>query len=207
MTNDLKIPRELLEQALSGEKVRPTLEGRNNTCIGCGNWMPYGHQEAHEHEDGCPEEIAAKRRHWTSQIRALLAAPVVESQPVRYPTLASLLADLPDGYNKDDVAFGWNECVDNTSPPAPVVESKEPVAWICHGPKGSGLVALQWSHLPPPVGLERKIPLRAEPPAPMAVVLPERNALNTYNSHDWDEGYADGWGAYDAELKRLNPSL
>ncbi len=47
----------------------------------------------------------------------------------------------------------------------------EPVAWICHGPKGSGLVALQWSHLPPPAGLERKIPLRAEQPAPVAVLM------------------------------------
>jgi len=56
---------------------------------------------------------------------------------------------------------------------APVVESQEPVAWICHGPKGSGLVALQWSHLPPPVGLERKIPLRAEQPAPIECGAPK----------------------------------
>ena len=160
MTNDIKISRELLEQALSGEKVRPTLEGRNNTCIGCGNWMPYGHQEAHEHEDGCPEEIAAKRRHWTSQIRALLAAPVVESQ--------------------------------------------EPVAWMTVHPNGmKGLFFPSENIDPSPYDK----PLYTSPPAPVAVVLPERNTLNTYNSHDWDEGYTDGWGAYDAELKRLNPSL
>ncbi|UNM22861.1 DUF4406 domain-containing protein [Pseudomonas sp. ArH3a] len=47
----------------------------------------------------------------------------------------------------------------------------------------------------------------AEQPAPVAVVLPERKSVNTHNSHDWDEGYADGWVAYDTELKRLNPSL
>lgn len=47
----------------------------------------------------------------------------------------------------------------------------------------------------------------AERPAPVAVVLPERKSVNTHNSHDWDEGHADGWVAYDTELKRLNPSL
>ncbi|WP_144401842.1 hypothetical protein [Pseudomonas lactis] len=47
----------------------------------------------------------------------------------------------------------------------------------------------------------------AEQPAPVAVVLPERKSVNTHNSHDWDEGHTDGWNAYDAELKRLNPSL
>ena len=41
----------------------------------------------------------------------------------------------------------------------------EPVAWICHGPEGSGLVALQWSHLPTPTGLVRKIGLCLEQPA------------------------------------------
>lgn len=46
-----------------------------------------------------------------------------------------------------------------------------------------------------------------EQPAPVAVVLPERKSVNTHNSHDWDEGHTDGWKAYDAELKRLNPSL
>ena len=46
-----------------------------------------------------------------------------------------------------------------------------------------------------------------EQPAPVAVVLPARNTLNTLNSHDWDEGYSDGWTAYDSELKRLNPYL
>lgn len=45
----------------------------------------------------------------------------------------------------------------------------EPVAWICHGPEGSGLVALQWSHLPTPKGMVRKIGLCAEQPAPVAV--------------------------------------
>lgn len=42
---------------------------------------------------------------------------------------------------------------------------------------------------------------------PAAVVLPERKAARSHNSHDWDEGYSDGWKAYDDELKRLNPSL
>lgn len=50
-------------------------------------------------------------------------------------------------------------------------------------------------------------PLYAEQPAPVAVVLPERKSVNTHNSHDWDEGYTDGWVAYDTALKRLNPSL
>lgn len=50
-------------------------------------------------------------------------------------------------------------------------------------------------------------PMSAEQPAPVAVVLPERKSVNTHNSHDWDEGHTDGWKAYDAELKRLNPSL
>lgn len=34
-------------------------------------------------------------------------------EPVVKLTLSELLADLPDGYSKDDVAFGWHECVDN----------------------------------------------------------------------------------------------
>ncbi|NWA81659.1 hypothetical protein [Pseudomonas sp. D2002] len=47
----------------------------------------------------------------------------------------------------------------------------EPVAWICHGPEGSGLVALQWSHLPTPTGLVRKIGLCLEQPAPAPAPL------------------------------------
>ncbi|KAA0944856.1 hypothetical protein FQ186_29125 [Pseudomonas sp. ANT_H14] len=73
-------PRELLEQAVAGEEVRPRLEGRNNTCVGCGNWMPYSHPDAHEHEDGCPEEDAAKRRHWVNQLRTLLDAPASDME-------------------------------------------------------------------------------------------------------------------------------
>ncbi|MBK3510768.1 hypothetical protein [Pseudomonas sp. MF6747] len=46
----------------------------------------------------------------------------------------------------------------------------EPVAWICHGPEGSGLAALQWSHLPTPPGLVRKIGLYAEQPALVATI-------------------------------------
>ncbi|QIB08968.1 hypothetical protein GZ982_30195 (plasmid) [Pseudomonas fluorescens] len=44
-------------------------------------------------------------------------------------------------------------------------------------------------------------------PAPVAMVLPERKVGNPHNSHDWDEGYADGWAGYEAELKRLNQAL
>ncbi|WP_138725736.1 MULTISPECIES: hypothetical protein [Pseudomonas] len=55
--------------------------------------------------------------------------------------------------------------------------------------------------------VEKLGPLYAKQPAPVAVVLPERKSVNTHNSHDWDEGHADGWVAYDTELKRLNPSL
>lgn len=58
------------------------------------------------------------------ELRALLDAPAKPVEPVAYPTLSALLADLPEGYNKDDVAFGWNECVDNhrcsAAQPAPV---------------------------------------------------------------------------------------
>ena len=56
-------------------------------------------------------------------------------------------------------------------------------------------------------GTHQVVPLYAEQPAPVAVVLPERKSVNTHNSHDWDEGYTDGWVAYDTALKRLNPSL
>jgi hypothetical protein len=44
-------------------------------------------------------------------------------------------------------------------------------------------------------------------PAPVAVVMPTQRGVPTHNSHDWDEGYNDGWKAYGDELKRLNPSL
>ncbi|MEX2901362.1 hypothetical protein AB3967_08530 [Pseudomonas rhodesiae] len=57
------------------------------------------------------------------------------------------------------------------------------------------------------LGFTDEIPLYAEQTAPVAVVMPERKSVNTHNSHDWDEGHADGWAAYDTELKRLNPSL
>lgn len=81
----------------------------------------------------------------------------------------------------------------------------EPVAWAWVDEKGEHGVTHRWDvakHLPYFVK-----PLYAEQPAPVAVVLPERKSVNTHNSHDWDEGHTDGWNAYDAELKRLNPSL
>lgn len=71
------VPRELLEQALSGSPVKPTLV--DYCCVGCGNWMPHGHPEAHEHEDGCLEEVEAERRHWTTRLRDLLANADVSS--------------------------------------------------------------------------------------------------------------------------------
>ena len=81
----------------------------------------------------------------------------------------------------------------------------KPVAWICHGPEGSGLVALQWSHLPTPPGLVRKIGLCLEQPAPVAVVLPERREVAGVGGHAY---YIPvGWNACLDELKRLNPSL
>ena len=57
--------------------------------------------------------LAGGRQCDREQLRALLDAPAKPVEPVAYPTLSALLADLPEGYNKDDVAFGWNECVDN----------------------------------------------------------------------------------------------
>lgn len=91
MTNNtqlVSVPRELLEEALSGVCSKPKLD-RNYCCVGCGNWMPYKHPEAHEHSDECPEEIAAIERHWSSRLSAILAAPAedvraVVEEPVGY---------------------------------------------------------------------------------------------------------------------------
>ena len=49
-----------------------------------------------------------------------------------------------------------------------------------------------------------EIPLYAEPPAPVAVVMPERMSRQQVinNTH-----YSEGWNACLDELKRLNPSL
>ncbi|WP_443701303.1 hypothetical protein [Pseudomonas sp.] len=54
----------------------------------------------------------------------------LQGEPVACLTLSALLADLPDGYNKDDVAFGWNECIDNYRHPA---EQPAPVAVVPDG--------------------------------------------------------------------------
>ena len=71
--------------------------------------------------------------------------------------------------------------------------------------KPSGKLAFAYATI---ANLEEKIArIEAAQPAPVAVVLPERKSVNTHNSHDWDEGYTDGWVAYDTALKRLNPSL
>lgn len=63
------------------------------------------------------------------------------------------------------------------------------------------------------------VPLYAEPPAPVAVVLPERKSdpeePNDFDRYDLGEvstfsefrGVVEGWNACLDELKRLNPSL
>ncbi|OEC54778.1 hypothetical protein A7K61_28215 [Pseudomonas sp. AP42] len=80
-----------------------------------------------------------------------------------------------------------------------------PVAWLNVATghvTTSAVVVMDWDD-----EKEQVQSLYADQPAPVAVVLPERKSVNTHNSHDWDEGHTDGWKAYDAELKRLNPSL
>lgn len=67
----MSVQRELLERAVKDEQPWPKLD-RNHACVGCGNWMPKGHPEAHEHEEDCEEARTAKARHWRSELRALL---------------------------------------------------------------------------------------------------------------------------------------
>lgn len=69
----VNVPVELVERAVKDEQSWPNLD-RNHDCVGCGNWMPKGHREAHEHEEDCEEARAAKARHWRSELRALLAS-------------------------------------------------------------------------------------------------------------------------------------
>lgn len=74
------VPVDLLEQALKNREPQPRMD--DYCCVGCGNWMPKGHPEAHPHEDECEEERLAEQRHWPNQIRLLLAAAPQAEQAV-----------------------------------------------------------------------------------------------------------------------------
>ncbi|MGY2183339.1 hypothetical protein [Pseudomonas agarici] len=51
-------------------------------------------------------------------------------------------------------------------------------------------------------------PLYAQQPAPVAVVLPEREyPFDNYRDTQWHKGYVQGWNACLDEVARLNPSL
>lgn len=168
MSNDIKISRELAEQILSGAPVKPKLD--DYCCVGCGNWMPVGHPEAHEHEDGCPEEVAAERRHWKSELRALLAAEPSNK-------CGRCGASTVEGCNYLGCHFL------ESGNGAPVVERQEPVAWAnwkvgtksyvpfrsreeaSRSVENSEISATQ-------LGPYRVVPLYAEQPSPVAVVLP-----------------------------------
>lgn len=68
-----------------------------------------------ELEAACQRFAKAQIFDFSRRMRALLAPPAEQHQgePVAKMTLEQLLADLPDGYSKDDVAYGWHECADN----------------------------------------------------------------------------------------------
>lgn len=141
--------------------------------------------------DGVPRELrallervvgkASQTPHWdaldedriaaTAELRALLDAPAKPVEPVAYPTLSALLADLPEGYNKDDVAFGWNECVDNhrcsaaqpQGEPVYMVRSHGSDCWeemsgesleLCQADPGEYEVRKLYSEQPAPVALK-----------------------------------------------------
>ena len=68
------VDRELLELAVKNDPSWPRLN-KDHCCVGCGNWMPKSHTEAHPHEDDCEEEALALSRHWRVRLHALLAQP------------------------------------------------------------------------------------------------------------------------------------
>lgn len=143
MTNDIKIPRELLEVI------------------------------ANSSERSFSEINAA-----IQQARQLLAAPVVESQPIamlskclKGPKAGEFIVVTELGATGNDI---WSADIPvYIEPPDPVVESQEPVAWALLNGNGQIRdltdrwdVAKHWD------GLVES--LYTSPPVPVAVVLPER---------------------------------
>lgn len=90
--------------------------------------------------------------------------------------------------------------------PAPLILG-EPVAWVECSPawlKAGGYCATAPRLCVGRDGISHLHPARAEQPAPVAVVLPERRAdAATEDQKTW----LRGWNACLDELKRLNPSL
>ena len=64
-------------------------------CKECGQWTPWNHPEAHDHEDGCtaPREYA-KRRDWKSRISTLIAAIPAATAPVVLPKPEAVVSEV-----------------------------------------------------------------------------------------------------------------
>ena len=64
-------------------------------CKECGQWTPWNHPEAHDHEDGCtaPREYA-KRRDWKSRLSTLIAAIPAATAPVVLPKPEAVVSEV-----------------------------------------------------------------------------------------------------------------
>jgi len=201
------VPRELLEQALSGERLKPRLD-KCSCCIGCGNWMPYGRQEAHEHEDSCQEERVAGEAHWSTQVLDILAQP---SDGAITNEGAEPVAWQVQAICSDGTRMGWREVSKDrfqeaSASAALSASAGGHVDWecrelfsrqvfpaslapkVCTCPSGDG--SLRW-------------PCPVHPPEVKGLVLPERKiAADYWNAYE-QPFPADAAGIWNACLDRV----
>jgi hypothetical protein len=67
-------PTHELKAILADADIGPPVD-TDGCCLECGNWTPWHHPEAHDHEDDCsaPRQYA-QRRNWKARLSALIAA-------------------------------------------------------------------------------------------------------------------------------------
>lgn len=98
----------------------------------------------------------------------------------------------------------YNEGGEQLEPVYAMKPQGEPVAWL-----GSGIPFSRHKDAIEYASYKDKlvIPLYAEQPAPVAVVIPERKHVPDFRQHPMLNKEYTGWNACLDELKRLNPAL
>lgn len=68
------VPTHELKAILADADIGPPVD-TDGCCLECGNWTPWHHPEAHDHEDDCsaPRQYV-QRRNWKARLSALIAA-------------------------------------------------------------------------------------------------------------------------------------
>lgn len=82
------VPIHELKAILADADIGPPVD-TDWCCLECGQWTPWHHPEAHDHEDGCsaPSQYA-QRRNWKARLSALIAAaPAHPAEGVQAQTM------------------------------------------------------------------------------------------------------------------------